>query len=239
MKKLNLILFLIITVAALSAFKCGDGNAPKAPKLTVSCETEQKSNPTNGASVCSKSGVSQAHLNAIDEELKQLSDDVAARNYSQGRFPSSYVIFIYDQCVLSPESRTRSFLVDGGTAYDGTEFDYWNPRGKFVKDGESRVYAAELVIQSGYGHLTNGYIVCNTPTIDATFRNATRYGAEHIILYLNDRAEFDRTWFHGSGISHPIIPTTNTKLTESALPADVVDWVTEVKIKGNIKLKNQ
>lgn len=234
------LLILTILLLSVSAFKCGKSGAPKAPKLTVHCETNQKSNPTNGAQVCSKSGVSQMHLNAIDEELKQLSNDVASRNYQTGRFPSNYVIFIYDSCVLSPESRTRSFLVDGGTVYDGTDFDQWNPLGRGKKDGESRIYAAEMVISNNYGGLTNAYIVCNTPVIDAVFRDATRFGAEHLILLWNDRAEFDRTWFHGGNVFHPIIPRSNQlqRGGEQGLPKDVTDFVTEVKIKGgNIKLK--
>ena len=237
MNKRKFIVFLFIVCAFGFGFKgCSKkSGSNSAPKMTVYCNSEQQSAP-DAVKICSKSGVSEELVKASNEELQKLIVDVAGRNYTRGTTPSEYTIFISDTCNLSPESKTRSFLVDGGSAYDGSSFDYYNPKGANVKDGASQIYAAELVIVDGLNNPTNSYIVCNTQSLDAEYRNASRYGAEHIILFWNDTAEFQRTAIHNE-FGHPIIPLTTTNKSDGrsmdslTKPTDVTDFAVQVEIQ--------
>lgn len=228
MEKIKVLLAVIIVLVGLGK-SCKDKKAPAAPRLTVDCSSQQRSSATNGAVVCGRTAVPATQLAAIDEELRALSTDVDKLNYSKGRLPSDYVVFVYEGCQLSPESHTRSFLVDGGPApplgYDGTIYDQWNPKGKGVADGVSRIFASEMVIANGFGQLSNGYIVCRPPAVDQEFRNAVRFGPEHLLFYWNDRGKFEATKIHQSG-GHPLIPRSNQGFAAArGLPSDVVDYV--------------
>ena len=218
MRNFKTILLIVVLAFAAFGFKCNkNGGSNNEPIITVYSQTQQRT--PKGALVASLSGVRPEFLEAVDEELTEVFRDVAGRNYTSAISHSEYVIYALHNCVLSPESQTRSFLIRAD-AYDGTIYDQ-DPR-----PGIGKIYAAEMVLADGNAIRTQ-YIVCDTPQVDGDLRDALRYGPEHILLYFNDRAEFDRTWFHGNGISHPLIRSVNGERRDSRQNVekrDVVDF---------------
>lgn len=203
------IFLIFILFAFLSA--CGGNDSFNDPLLKVYSDVQERTR--GGALIASQSGVSSELKGAIDEELLRLFRDARTRNYQNDISPADYTIYVLPDCTLSPESGSRSFLIRADS-YDGTEFD------QDTRPGIGKIFAAELVITDGFGNLTNSYVVCNAPSADAEFRNAVRYGAEHIVLKRNDEAEYERTKFHGFGISsHPLIPSVPN--TDKLLRRDV------------------
>ncbi len=67
------------------------------------------------------------------------------------------------------------------------------------------IYAAEMVLSLGTEGSTfeRGQMVCCAD--ESVIENATRYGAEHIIVANNDPEYYSRTWFHDV-VGHPILP---------------------------------
>jgi hypothetical protein len=133
---------------------------------------------------------------AIDVSLAELFATCRRRGYTQKLSHSDYKIY-----VIPPE---REFDSEGNYVpnfklrideYDGTVFDQ-NPA-----PGIGEVYAAEYVAPDFSAYVIAEY----TRNFTTTAQDAVRYGAEHIILKFNDEAEFNRTVFHGNGVSHPII----------------------------------
>lgn len=218
MKIKTLILLLaVLFCAAFPAVKCNKNNEPI---LTVYSNVQERTN--GGALVASQSGVSDELKRAIDEELTRLFADVAPLRYTTMLSHSDYIIYVLPNCALSPESRTRSFLIRADS-YDGTIYDQ-DPR-----PGVGKIYAAEYVITNGRGDISNSYVVCNAPTADADFRNAIRYGPEHILAYFNDRAYYEFTKFHGNGVNHPLYLPTDRAQRETPKP-DVIDYGGRVRI---------
>lgn len=76
---------------------------------------------------------------------------------------------------------------------------------------------------------TTSYVVCDAPSADVDFRNAIRYGPEHILAFYNDRDYYEATKFHGSGIYHPLYQPTD-RLSRETPKRDVVDYGGRVKI---------
>lgn len=191
------ILFLILTITIL--LSCSDNknsSTTDEPILIVHSETQQR-RTENSPLVASKNGVSQDYLRWIDESFDNLTRDISAQNRDHNIYSQAVILYILDDCVLSPEQRVPSFLIRADD-YDGTQFDQ-DPR-----PGIGKIYAAEYVIQEG-NVLTNEWVICNS-TDETYVKNASRYGYEHKFLYDWYRSEYEATKFHGNGVSHPLIP---------------------------------
>jgi len=214
MKKLLLTIILLSFVCF--GFKC---NFKNEPELQVFSNVQERTG--QGVLVASRSGVSAELKQAIDYELTRLFADVSPLGYSQKMTHAEYVVYVLPNCVLSPVSQTRGFLIRADS-YDGTIFD------QDPKPGVGRIYAAEYVIFDGNRPSTS-YVVCDAPTADADFRNAVRFGPEHILAFNNDRNYYEATKFHGSGINHPLYQPTD-RLSREPLKQDVVDYGGRVKI---------
>src|SRR5438046_2013899 len=102
-------------------------------------------------------------LDLVDAGLDDLMASAVEDGFNDSAVKphSFYEIFTPPyECVPSPEQRIPSFMVGGGTYYDGTEFDQYNTKGDVAryqdpdsgawivhkKDGRSAVFAAEMVI---------------------------------------------------------------------------------------------
>lgn len=221
MKKLNLLLLIIVTVFAFSAFKCGKtsgGNNNDSDIITkiakngnglIITSRENTQTTVNGARIFGKFAVSNEQLIAAESGLKTAFEAARADGLKNKLIYSFFEIFTPPySCIPSPEMRTPSFLVRGD-AYDGSEFDQYNPRGKNVRDGIGVVYAAEMILSVGTdgSSVQNGQMyVC--PDI---LENGARHGADHILL-ANNPYEFDGYDYfwcsinHTDGIDHPLLP---------------------------------
>lgn len=167
----------------------------------VATTNEVSQSTPKGARVFSKSGVTDTVLSLIDKGLDGAFADAIASGYGDKLTHSEYEIFIPKfGCVASPESQTPSFMLRADS-YDGTEYDIHNPKGSGIKDGIGVIYAAEMVKSMGYNGV--GQMICCAE--ESVIENATRYGAEHIIVANNDPVYHNRTWFHDV-MGHPILP---------------------------------
>ena len=128
----------------------------------------------------------------LDSSLTKLFSDVSARNYSRMLLHSDYTITIKSDCIDRNGIMAWLQRLD---SYDGTDFDQ-DPR-----EGIGMIYVPEQVTLSP--NRAPEFIICMDNV--ATMRSTSRYGAEHIILYYNDRTEYTRTAIHTT-TGHPIIP---------------------------------
>ena len=152
---------------------------------------------SHGAMIHSRFPVTPTQANIVDIDLELAFTDAIASGYQNTLDQHFYIVeFPYYPCELSPIQQIPSFKIRADV-YDGTEFDQLNPKGVGVKDGIGVVFAAEMVLQEeGAGRM----VVCPDSI------NAARYGAEHIIIRNNDIDYYSKTWFHGDGIAHPLLP---------------------------------
>jgi hypothetical protein len=199
---------IVLLALAILVISCGGGNntenggtsttpVPSNGLVNVYSNVKQKT-PMMGVTVASKSGVSNQYLGWIDESMNELSSDITAQNRAHNINPSLVTIYALHDCVLSPESRTPSFLLRADS-YNGTEYDQ-DPDPRIGK-----IFAAELVLPDRFGGMTNSWVICQSN--DETYvKNASRYGYEHKFLYDFYRGEYEATKFHGSGVNHPLIP---------------------------------
>ena len=212
---LPIFIFLLITVTFCFGFKgCNKSKFSSSSEPLVQVYSNVKESSPRGIHIASRSGVSADFKNAADEELDKLFYDSRALGYTNNLNFSDYTIYVLPDCQITPVNHGRAFLVRADS-YDGSIYDQ-DPR-----TGHGKIFAAEMVIVEPNGFISNEYIVCDAPGgVDEELRNAIRYGPEHIILKRNDEAEFQRTWYHGNGIGHPLIPSAAPAPTPT--PNDVI-----------------
>jgi len=199
---------ILVLATAILVTACGDCKdmsdamctAYKAGNGVVKMSRESSQRTPQGAWTFSKRQLSADQLSLIDAGLNEAFNDARLSGYAQALDHGFYHInTVINDCVLSPEQRIPSFYLRADD-YDGTEFDQYNPKGKTFKDGISIILAAEMV-QSLYG--IGEMYVCKESNI---LQGGIRNGAEHIIIYNNDSVYYNQTWFHGSGVYHPLLP---------------------------------
>ena len=184
------------TALIFLSLSCGDKPSSSVPKDVqkawntpgIPLADNVKQTTTKGVLVWSRNGLSQQHLDQVDEALTELFADV---NFFYPGQVTNEVVFNYSDwdiyepdhdCIPSPEQRIPSFYVrDTSLDYDGSEFDQYNSKGYGVKDQKSVVMASERVFS--YPHPLSTprrarMLVC--PDL-AAWKNNIRYGAEHIV----------------------------------------------------------
>lgn len=121
-------------------------------------------------------------VQGMNDSLTQLFAQARARGYTKYLKHSYYTVVVRNDCQPAPESGVMS----------------WQ---EYVP-GYGLTWQAEQVRISS--NTVQSFQICkDTPQ---TMFNTTRYGAEHIILYFNDRPEFERTKIHSTPeLGHPII----------------------------------
>jgi hypothetical protein len=130
-------------------------------------------------------------LRAIDSGLSELFAVARRHGYNAQTNFSSYVVFIAraDRTqnrdgVYSPD------IAVGASQYAGSIYD----QGGYV-------YAAGMVI----GYQPNAFLIAEHDRDFQRVANVARYEGEHIILYHNDRALYQKTLDHSRGGGHPIL----------------------------------
>jgi hypothetical protein len=135
-----------------------------------------------GLAIQSTQAVSDEIKQAMIDSLNQLFVEAKARGYKNYLSLNDYTIIVRNDCRPAPESGVMSWQEE--------------------TPGYGLIWQAERVsISSGQVQF---FQICRDNM--ATMANTTRYGAEHIILYFNDKAEFERTKVHTTPeLGHPII----------------------------------
>jgi hypothetical protein len=144
-----------------------------------------------GASVVSVSKVSSTTLTAIDRGLTDLFAIAARHGYRARLNYSDYTIFI------ARSDRTT----DSRGAYSP---DIALPAAQYagsVYDKGGYVYAAGLVL----AFQPSALVIAEHDKNFERLANVVRYEGEHLVLYHNDRALYQKTADHSRGGGHPIL----------------------------------
>ncbi len=174
------------------------------PEGSVMTSTKVTQTTPAGVRVFSEFGLPSSSLELIDFGLSDAFFGARASGYAEFLDHKRFEIFIPKLgCERSPVNNTAAFKIRAD-AYDASEFDQYNPKGEGVKDGIGVILAPEMVLALGTIENQKGQMVCCPDP--AELRRFVRYGAEHILIANNDPAYYWATWYHGDGISHPLLP---------------------------------
>jgi hypothetical protein len=130
---------------------------------------------------------------AVQAGLSKVFKRVKPRGYDRAVTHDAYVI-----AVLKGQKDSRGFpalrIPDG--EYDGS---YW--------DQGDYILVAGIVVHMSRGIARNIIAVPEHPQeLTENLITAVEYEAEHVVLYHNDSAEYERTRVHDQNNGHPIIP---------------------------------
>jgi hypothetical protein len=130
-------------------------------------------------------------LRAIDEGLAELFNVARRHGYTSRLDYSYYTIFIAraDRTKDSQGSYSPDIAVSAGQ-YAGSYYD----QGGYV-------YAAGMVM----AYNPCAFIIAEHERDFGRITNVVRYEGEHLVLYYNDRALYDKTADHSRGGGHPIL----------------------------------
>lgn len=144
-----------------------------------------------GAKIKAVKKPSAAMLNAIDKGLTDLFTVSRKNNYTKRLRYSDYTIYIAkaDRTKDRAGNYSPDFAV-GAAQYAGTDFD----QGGYI-------YAAGMVLNAS----SRTFVIAEHTKNYARAADVVRYEGEHIVLYHNDRARFNRTADHSKGGGHPIL----------------------------------
>lgn len=188
----NIVMMFALILAVSLGISCG-GDGPKNPGNSTRTPVPSQNQTSSGVKIESAVALSDEQKSAIDGALTQLFTEARARNYNNKLNHSDYSIIIRNDCEMRGGIMQWKDRLD---QYDGTEFD------AEPAPGIGMVWQPEKVTLNPYKAPV--FTICyDAPQAMGI---TTRYGAEHVILYYNDKSEFDRTQFHGNGgPPHPII----------------------------------
>jgi hypothetical protein len=206
--------------------------AAKNPGVAISRAVSQRT--PKEINVFGKTALSQATLAQMDEGIDQFNAAATTDGFTKLLPHQFYTILTPPYpCILSPVQRIPSFVTSGGTYYDGSIYDYYNPKGKlktrftdtngldqwYVKDGYSAVFAPEYIVD-----LTTMY-VCPDASIVVP---AVKHGGDHLFLgnvpYSEETrgpppfdgyAYFWCSIYHGGDRNHPLLPRNGRCLSEA------------------------
>jgi hypothetical protein len=249
MNKTLLIITLVLSFAAL-AKDCKDGNtgnipdaikaAAKYPPGSVPLHYDNNQTTPKGARVRGKNALSPQQLALVDAGIDALMAAKTADGFlDKASKPHSFFEIFTPPlpCIPSPETRTPSFVINGGQGYDGTIYDYYNPKGQGVPDGISVIFAAEMVLSLGTPRSVPNWGRMYVCPDAAVLANGVRHGGDHIFLanfpYTADWHQtgrdgysyFNRSINHSGGIGHPLLPR-NERLSEHDMVVSTEDFLT-------------
>jgi hypothetical protein len=144
-----------------------------------------------GANVFARIAPRSDVLSAIDNGLTELFNIARRHGYRSRLEHSSYTIFI------ARADRTK----DSSGAYSPDIAIPANQYAGSVYDQGGYIYAAGMVME--FNHCV--FIIAEHDRDLSRISNVVRYEGEHLILYYNDRALYERTADHSKGGSHPIL----------------------------------
>lgn len=130
-------------------------------------------------------------LNAIDSGFTELFQIARRHGYSRRLNYTDYTVFIgrADRLKDSAGNYSPDVAVPAGQ-YAGSGYD----QGGYI-------YAAGMVLTFG----PSAFLIAEHDRSFERISNVVRYEGEHIVLYYNDRALYNKTADHSRGGSHPIL----------------------------------
>lgn len=144
-----------------------------------------------GVLVLARVAPNAAELRAIDEGFAELFNVARRHGYRARLNYSDYTVFIAraDRLRDSQGAYSPDISVPAGQ-YAGSGYD----QGGFI-------YAAGMVLAFN----PCAFIIAEHDKDFGRISNVVRYEGEHLILYYNDRALYERTADHSRGGGHPIL----------------------------------
>jgi hypothetical protein len=144
-----------------------------------------------GVTVISVSNPNPEVLAAIDRGFSELFAVARRHGYHNHLNFSDYTVFIgrADRNKDSSGQYSPDIAVPAGQ-YAGGYYD----QGGFI-------YAAGMVLAFN----PSAFVIAEHATNFSRISNVVRYEGEHIVLYYNDRALYERTADHSKGGAHPIL----------------------------------
>lgn len=144
-----------------------------------------------GAKVFSLVQPSSKMLAAIDRGLGDLFAIARKNNYTKRANYADYTIFIAkaDRTLDSSKNYSPDIAV-GAAQYAGSVYD----KGGFV-------YAAGMVL----AYTPCAFVIAEHTKEFSRVSDVVRYEGEHLVLYHNDRALYNKTADHSKGGGHPIL----------------------------------
>jgi hypothetical protein len=132
-----------------------------------------------------------ATLRAIDDGLTELFNVARRHGYRARLEHTAYTVFIAraDRSKDSSGKYSPDIAVAAGQ-YAGSGYD----QGGFI-------YAAGMVL----AYNPSAFIIAEHDRDFGRVSNVVRYEGEHLVLYYNDRALYERTADHSRGGGHPIL----------------------------------
>jgi hypothetical protein len=154
-------------------------------KFTVVSSTPQ------GVTIFAVAAPSKDVLKAIDQGFTDLFAVARRHGYQQRLNFRDYTVFIAraDRTKDSAGTYSPDIAVPAGQ-YAGSDYD----KGGYV-------YAAGMVLAFN----PSAFVFAEHERDFARISNVVRYEGEHIILYYNDRALYEKTADHSRGGGHPIL----------------------------------
>lgn len=200
MKSIKLVsgLLLIVTSLALPAAQLS-ARAPQSRNAQLIARAEQVTGDRFRVSTSTPMGVRVVALRApradvlaaIDRGFAELFAVARRHGYRNNLSFSDYTIFIAraDRTKDSAGNYSPDIAVPAGQ-YAGGYYD----QGGFI-------YAAGMVL----AYNPSAFVLAEHERDASRISNIVRYEGEHIVLYHNDRALYQRTADHSRGGAHPIL----------------------------------
>lgn len=200
MKSIKLVsgLVLIVTSLALPAAQLS-ARAPQSRNAQLIARAEQVTGDRFRISTSTPMGVRVAALRApradvlaaIDRGFAELFAVARRHGYRNNLSFSDYTVFIAraDRTKDSAGNYSPDIAVPAGQ-YAGGYYD----QGGFI-------YAAGMVLANN----PSAFVLAEHERDASRISNIVRYEGEHIVLYHNDRALYQRTADHSRGGAHPIL----------------------------------
>lgn len=144
-----------------------------------------------GAKIFSVTQPSSKMLAAIDRGLADLFAVSRKNNYTKRTNYTDYTIFIAKADRTLDVSKNYSpDIAVGAAQYAGSVYD----KGGFV-------YAAGMVL----AYTPSAFIIAEHTKEFSRVSDVVRYEGEHLVLYHNDRAFYNKSADHSKGGGHPIL----------------------------------
>src|SRR5262245_33599249 len=162
----------------------------RAQQITGDRFSLETSTP-NGVTVVAVSTPRREVLDAIDRGFAELFAVARRHGYRNRLNYSDYTVFVArpDRTKDSSGQYSPDIAVAAGQ-YAGSGYD----QGGYI-------YAAGMVM----AYNPSAFIIAEHERDFSRIANVVRYEGEHIVLYYNDRALYDRTADHSKGGGHPIL----------------------------------
>lgn len=192
---IRVILLVLITASLCAVANAQRGSVPSAliarARQVTGDNFQFMTSTPRGVTVVSRIQPRAEVLRAIDQGFSDLFAVASRHGYRNRLNYSDYIVFIgRPDRVKDSRGQYSPDIAVGAGQYAGTDYD----QGGFI-------YAAGMVLAYNPG----AFVIAEHERDFGRIMNVVRYEGEHIVLYHNDRALYERTADHSRGGSHPIL----------------------------------